>query len=294
MIRKLVVICFVFVISFLSTENMCFADQTIVAKKIDVSPVIDGDAGDSVWDKSKFITTYDNIANLDISLKAVYNDEKIFFLVIYLDKDESSTHKSWRWNKALGTYAMNNDVEDVFVFKWPLSEDTVDLSIFGDNPYSADVWFWKACRTNPVGYADDKIQFLSSIKIEESKKLKSKSGKNMYLVRKGDKGTSSYKSELSGEYKGDKTPRFTNRTPTGSRADIKSKGKWNDGKWTIEFSRLLKTGNDDDVQFDITKSYHFGVSRYEIAGRKVNNNLTQPLYGSGDVGERITLIFDRQ
>ncbi len=92
-------------------------------------------------------------------------------------------------------------------------------------------------------------------------------------------------------YEGDIVGRFINRIPSGSRADIKAKGVWKDGEWTIEFGRALNTGNDDDIQFNIEKSYQFGISRHEIAGRKPNPNLSQALYGSGDISEMLILDF---
>ena len=86
-------------------------------------------------------------------------------------------------------------------------------------------------------------------------------------------------------------PRFTNSIPAGSRADVKAKGVWSYGRWTIEFARTLQTGNGDDIQFDVSKDYLFGVSRYEIAGREPALELKQPLYGSGDISEALTLRF---
>lgn len=129
--------------------------------------------------------------------------------------------------------------------------------------------------------------------MEKATKLKSKSGKTMYLLRMGDKGKPAYRSKIYGEYQGDVVPRFIRRTSSGSRSDIKAKGKWKDGFWTIEFCRALKTNHSDDIQFDVNKEYIFGISRYEIAGRNPNPKLTQPLYGCGDVGEQLKLIFER-
>ena len=113
----------------------------------------------------------------------------------------------------------------------------------------------------------------------------------MYLQRMGDKGKPAYKSEIKLDYQGDNIPQFKKQTPSGSRADIKAKGVWRNENWTIEFARTLNTGYPDDVQFDFTKKYFFGVSRFEIAGRKPNPKSTQPLYGSGDVSEALYLVF---
>ncbi len=114
---------------------------------------------------------------------------------------------------------------------------------------------------------------------------------SMSLIRKGDSGTPAYKSEIPVKYDSDIVHRFISQAPTGSRADIKAKGKWKNGIWTIEFGRALDTGNSDDIRFELNNNYQFGVSRYEIGGRKPNPELDQPLYGSGDISEIITLVF---
>ena len=212
-------------------------------------------------------------------------------MVIYSDPEASRRHKSWIWDSTNNLYVQGNDREDAFVFKWNLESRPIDLRLSSDDIYSADVWSWKACRTDPFGYADDIIQIVGTRDVKYSMKLPSRSGKDRYLLRKADSGTSAYKSNLPVDYAGYRVHRFANVIPTGSRADIRAKGVWNDGIWTIEFSRELQTGNEDDVAFDTKKSYEFGVSRYQIAARKANPKLSQPLYGSGDINEILTLVF---
>jgi hypothetical protein len=268
-----------------------YADQTLIARKVNQEPVIDGVAADKVWSKAQQITTHDKIADIDMTLKAVYTDKEIFFLVSYPDKDESRIHRSWVWNKKTEEYDGGKDREDAFVLKWNMEDKSVDLSVFADNLYTADVWFWKACRTDPSGYADDKVQRLSAEPIKKAKEISHKSGQKMYLQRSGDTGKSAFKSTMLIEYKGDVVPRFIPKKPTLSRADIKAKGTWTDGRWTIEFGRKLNTGHEDDILLNTKDTFLFGVSRYEVAGRDAEPDSEQPLYGSGDVGERLTLKF---
>jgi hypothetical protein len=290
--KRVVVTTFFLILSVvLPITGTSQSARTIIASKVVQAPIIDGIDTDPAWAKAQEIITHDKVADIDITLKAVYTDKDIFFLVIFPDPDESRSHKSWVWDKGRKLYNVGNDREDSFVFKWNMGSKPVDLSIYAVNSYKADIWFWKACRTDSVGYADDKIHSLSPLYTKDSTKLTSRTGTTMYLLRKGDSGSAAYKTKLPVEYEGDVLPRFTNQTPSGSRADVKAKGIWKDGKWTIEFRRMRNTGNNDDVQFDLKKSYYFGVSRYEIAGRKVNKRLTQPLYGSGDISEVLTLIF---
>ena len=52
----------------------------------------------------------------------------------------------------------------------------------------------------------------------------------------------------------------------GDRADITAAWKWENGVWTIEFSRALTTGSETDVQFsDLTAMYYFGIAVFENA-----------------------------
>jgi Ethylbenzene dehydrogenase/Carbohydrate family 9 binding domain-like len=41
--------------------------------------------------------------------------------------------------------------------------------------------------------------------------------------------------------------------------DVKAKGVWLNGVWTVELMRKLNTGHNDDVQFDTTKGYYFDM-----------------------------------
>ncbi len=62
----------------------------------------------------------------------------------------------------------------------------------------------------------------------------------------------------------------------GSFADVKTKGVWKDGTWTVMMSRKLKTGNVDDVQFNTRRKYPFGVAVFDNAHR-LNSHNSEPL-----------------
>ena len=269
----------------------CSAEQNIAAVKVDNPPVIDGNDNDPVWSIAKQLTTLNKQKELSIAMKAVYTDKDIYILVTFQDPDESRTHKSWTWDNGLRLYKVGNDREDVFMIKWNMAPEPIDLSIYSDNSYLADIWFWKACRTDPVGYADDKMHKQGSEKERDATKLTSKTGKVIFLNRSGDIGTSAYKMDLKSEFEGETLPRYINRQPSGSRGDVRAKGTWKYGVWTIEFARALDTGNPDDVHFELGKKYLLGVSRHEVAGRPPNEKLSQPLYGTGDINEMLWLHF---
>jgi len=267
-----------------------YADQTIISQKVIQPPIINGIADEPEWKKAVPIIVHENVNNIEITIKTIYTDKEIFFLVTFPDTDESRRHRTLIWDKEKKMYVIGPDREDSFVFKWSMEPQRIDLSIHADKPYTSDIWYWKSCRTDPMGYADDKIALLSMTKLPYSSKMISKKGYTFYSKRSGDKGSAAYEDlDIPLDYKGDSIPLFKNITPTDSRADIKAKGQWKDNQWTIEFKRLLFTGNPDDIQFNPTERYQFGIARYEISGLKPDPK--EQFYGAGDVVETLFIQF---
>ncbi len=62
---------------------------------------------------------------------------------------------------------------------------------------------------------------------------------------------------------------------TGSKADIAVSAVHTGSGWVLEFSRKLNTGNADDVVFDITKQYPFGLAIFNNAAiaHEIKTNL---------------------
>ena len=280
-------------ILFSSIPFAAYAAQDLVVIPVAKPPIIDGIADDPAWLNAPAITSLDKASQLPVTIKAVYTDTKIFIQVSFPDPDESRTHKSWIWDQGRDIYTVGHDREDIFIIKWNMEPEPVDLSIYSINAYKSDIWYWKACRTDSNGFADDKSHLLSPAEDRDATNIVSSSGNTMYLLRTGDEGESAYKIDLISEYQGDVLPRYIIQEPEGSRSDVRAKGTWQNGRWTIEFGRKLATGNEDDVQFVPDNRYVFGISRYEIAGRKPNTKLSDPLYGTGDVSETLWLQFKK-
>lgn len=267
--------------------------ESLTAVKTDTLLTVDGMELENMWSQAKATVVHDDIAKIDITVKVLYNEQDIFVLVRFPDPDESRTHKSWVWNQSQKVYEMGPDREDIFVIKWYMEFDPKGLSLFAGKPHKADVWYWKANRTDPSGYADDKIQFLKTEREKRDTKITASDGTVLYLTRKGDQGDGAYASNLVVEYKSDQEPRFVNVSPSGSRADVKAKGVWRDGEWTIEFKRALNTGHGDDLALDVNKTYTLGLSRFEVAGNRSDPKSDQPLYGAGDVHQALILSFQK-
>jgi len=268
-----------------------FEGKSLLSISVNSPPIVDGSAADECWALAPALTTHDPIADLDIELRSVYVGGEIFILVKFADKTENREHRTLLWDKNQKVYMTGPRREDVFVIKWSREFTPIDLTLSSDDEYKADIWYWKANRTDHSGFADDKFQLYSINKLPESVQLVSKTGRPHYLARSGDSGEAAYKVLVYEKYVGDKASKFGYQKPSGSRADIRAKGLWKNGFWTIEFQRKLDTGNQDDVQLIPPQRYLFGVSRFEIAGRQPEPDMDEPLFGSGDISEHLWLTF---
>lgn len=286
--KKLITLISLIVISVCSHQAL--AEKQVISKKVTKAPLIDGQI-ESSWQQAQETVTHDALAKIDIRIKSVYTDDEVFFLIRFIDATENRFHKNLVWEKSTASYKIGPTREDTVVLKWNLEAFPVDLTVSSDQQYSADIWYWKSFRTDHANRADDKYQIYSSTPSKKGHRVISKKGRTFYLTRKGDKGRSSYKNNVPIEFKGEHISGYKLRAPKGSRADVRAKGVWKDGMWTVEFARKLDTGQIDDVYFEKGLSYQFGVSRYEIAGRKKMEGIENPLFGSGEITEHLLLKF---
>ncbi len=71
-------------------------------------------------------------------------------------------------------------------------------------------------------------------------------------------------------------PYYISQRPGGSAGDIEGKGVYRNGTWHLELKRKLITGYDDDVQFDITRTYRFSIAVHDNSRGAANKG-----YGKG-------------
>lgn len=268
------------------------ADTELDCAWAEEAPEIDGHGVDTAWSRAKAVVTRDAVADIDVALRCVYTDERIFLLASFPDATENRRHKTHVWDASESRYRIGPRREDTFILKWSMEPGEIDFSLSADAPYRADIWYWKAYRSDPQGHADDKHHLYTNEPLPRSKKLLSKSGRRFYLLRRGDEGHSTYKSKLHVFNEGPEIDGYELRAPSGSRADVRARGAWADGVWHVEFARALDTTHADDVQFVPGQRYRFGISRYEIAGGATDPALEIPSYAAGEVGEVLSLGFE--
>ena len=263
-------------------------EMTLVSVPVMDAPVIDGRANEAFWTTAPAITTLDYSSQRPITIRSVFTAQEIFFLVTFPETTPSETHKTWTWDPKEEVYREGPDREDVFIFKWSMSGNDVDLRLRDPEPHRGDIWFWKARRTNPAGFADDKWQSVSLTPGPSSRKIPSSRG-SLHFQRWGDSGKPAWEEKFFFDYQGDRLSKYIPVQPEGSRADVRAKGVWSNKQWTIEVGRKLNTGHDDDVVFRPGALHLFGVSCYAMAYDTPHESWSQPLYRTGDVFDRLFL-----
>lgn len=268
------------------------AAQEVPSMRVDVAPVIDGLDDDPAWQETKPVAVKDRASGAMILIRSVHTGEALYFSVRFPDNARNPLHKPWLWNAEQRAYDEGPHREDTFVFKWNMAGRPVDLSNFSDDDYTADIWYWKANRTDPAGYADDKTHHLGSQPAKGATELTSATGRTRFLTRSSDAGKAAYTEYTPSAHEGQSVDRYPPATPQGSRADVRAKGRWDNGMWHIEFERRLDTGHDDDVRFDPAGggSYLFGVSIFSLYGRPHDPD-SPNYYGRGRISAPLLLTF---
>jgi hypothetical protein len=166
-----------------------------------------------------------------------------------------------------------------FAMSGPFTADKIDGSEF-----TADVWHWKANRSNVAGLAHDKFWRVSRTPFEGSREFRTPSGEAVHLARPSDAGDQLYKpvrhhmkqNEIMSGYD-------VNPAPQGSVADVRARGVWQAGRWYLELSRLLNTGHDDDSTIPAAGTIEIAVAVFDAVSYNVVDG------GGHSVSEKLVL-----
>ncbi len=294
-------------------------DLVLVSKKVKSEPT---DAGSSQWNKAKqakiVLTGSGSFEGKIIEQKAksVHTKDEIFFLFEWPDKNKSMDKNSWKFSG--GKFAKVKANEDRLGVLWEINRidkfANKGCAILCHNEsknnkewyYSvnsqrekADLWHWKAVRSNPVGYTEDGFVIENPSKEPEKgrkrdagSKTKAKSNRTKDKLKPSHMQDPSKSASIAGSLlvteaveikdysafkEGDVIPGYMlHPVWKDSFADVKTTGVWKDGKWTVMMSRKLKTGHDDDVQYNTRKKYSFSIGVFDNSGAEHSYN-SEPL-----------------
>jgi len=227
-------------------------------------PAVDGAAGDAAWAEApRFpVEVQGASGRFTVTSAAVWNAERIWFLLRWPDRDRSDRHRPWTWSSEEKAYVAGREIEDAVALGFPREGRLGDCMLSGTEA-AIDLWTWRAGRTDPAGYAEDGTLTLSFSRITRANSYQTRSGRTVWIKETADAGTLPYQSQVAGAFAGERIPRYVARTPSGSAADVTAKGVWKDGFWTVEFSRRLATGDPGDVVFAPGRDLWFSVAVFD-------------------------------
>lgn len=245
------------------------APQTLTALLADHPIRLDGQIDD--WqDVAGIVVPLSGTGGADrVELRAAIRGTRIYVLAIWDDPSKSDLHKPFRWNEASQTYEKTDAMEDRFALSLRISGDFSANKLDGSE-FAADVWHWKAHRSNPVGLVHDKWWRVSRIPFEKSRPFETPDGETVHILRSSDAGDQLYKLVRYHTKQREIMPLYeVNRAASGSIADVNARGVWRDGRWYLEMSRRLNTGNEDDAVIPADGMVPFAIAVFD----GVSNNL---------------------
>lgn len=250
--------------------------QTITVAPLPAAPVVDGDDRDWKEKAAQTIPVTGPLFIASVTVKAGVHGDEVFFLLQWADNHADIQHKPFIWDSKAGRYVAGNLREDRFSIQFAMEGD-YDVNWFSGNAYSADMWHWKAARSNPIGLAHDKMTIIGMTPVKKAYQGKTEDGQTVYIQRPGDAGGKLYTTRRYRRHDQDVMPKYVlNHSVSGSVADVSAKGVWREGQWTLELRRKLNTGHPDDVVFAPGKGVPGGIAVFDRSGDK-NHNISDNL-----------------
>ncbi|MEN9359968.1 MAG: hypothetical protein RL095_1503 [Verrucomicrobiota bacterium] len=174
-----------------------------------------------------------------VSLRAAVNGDRVYLVLRFPCKEPMTKHKPWLWNAAERRFVVGPEREDSLCIRLLQSERP--------GAVTCDTWYWGACRLSE-GAADDLLQVFSLEEPAQSLKSVAPDGTPHFLVSTPDEGLRPWSGNYDVKTLHLNPNRYEALPPTGSRMDVKCKGEWKEGFWTVEFSRALDTVQTDDLR----------------------------------------------
>lgn len=249
----------VFITSVLVTFALSSTAQELplewISSYTGTPPGMDGDI-DEVWDSAipLAVTVREALGGTGprvVVMRALHTDTSLYVLAQWPDTTRSDMRDPYVWHSESGRYERPTLADDQFALEFPLDGE-FEVSMLPENiSYTADVWHWKAGRSNLDGWVDDKRHIISTEPVDGALPYQLGGRAVVYIARPMDEGLAAYKTvEPPQSYRGDVLPSYDIQVPSGSQSDIRGKGLHNGAEWTLEMTRRFNTGNADDTLID--------------------------------------------
>jgi hypothetical protein len=265
--------------------------------------VIDGRA-EPMWETARPVRVTlgeGSQGSVEVTLRALRTETHLYLLVRWPDRTESLgrflEHRAGAWRPGRGR-------EDRLNIAWEiggsvpgfartgcqgLCHKTAGVMKTGGPGETIDLWYWMAQRTNPLGVADDWVLGHEVAPVEgatsgrrpdaptggpwEANWNEAAGRPGLAFPARVKPGPVLLKRDAvplspAARFRpGDRLPREVLVPPSGPRAGIEARGRWEGGAWTVELRRALSTRDADDVQFSGPGPWLLAVSIHDDAER---------------------------
>lgn len=245
--------------------------QTISVGKLATAPALDGSDADWQNIPATVVPVAKKPSTSTVEVKAVSVRAGIFGDDVYLflqwdDPTRDEQHKPFVWDAAQNKYVTAELWEDRIAVEFAMKGDyTTDW--FSGKSFEADMWHWKAARSNPLGLVHDQMTIIGTDPVAKAFKATATNGREIFIRRPSDAGDELYDTKRYGTREQDTMPKYVlTENPKGSVTDIHCRGVWQDGKWNLEIRRKLNTGNPDDIVFAPGAAVPAGIAVFDHSG----------------------------
>lgn len=295
----------IFILGFAST---LFAQTTLTVTQ--GTPVLDGVTSAGEWTSTPLVTP------IGVTINAMADGQFLYLSASWADTTNNDTKKQWSFD---GTTWTQDGDEDRIAFVWDMGDNGADGATctqmcHGDGLMrtttgKVDVWHWKAARTNPMGFVDDKHWDTTDRQSDPGIKAyldNSDNGNGVpnFMASNDPNSNSIFLTEdqtaqnvfdpfsvISGNedlaivfdssanfVNGDVIPGYKLQIPSGDRASVQAAGKHENGVWTVEFKKPY-AGTDYDFEVVPGSSVEFTHEIFNNEGKwHATNGLNTTVY----------------
>jgi hypothetical protein len=196
---------------------------------------------------------------LAVEAAAATDGRRLYVLFTWPDGDLSGRHLPWTWNLSSKAYERVEVLDDGLAVMWRMS------GAAGKTRREFDLWIWRAGREGTGTHASDAKLIVDDEPFYMASKLRA--GRAGSWARLDfDKGRLPYEIMLPSSFSGPEVASYRPRSPDGSASDVRSIGSWSAGRWIVEMSRDLDTGQADDIPFEMEGTCVLAVSLLQGKG----------------------------
>ena len=267
---------------------------------------LDGVADESAWSAAPEVTVplaFGTVENAQ--LKALYTDEDIIIRVRWADATEDRLHHPWVWDEKSGSYKEGPQVEDSLMFSFEAGCEWFPSFLAGYD-FDFDAWRWLAGRTDPLGQVLDLSGSMKNAQLSFNQQYTPRYDEDDWNLRITDTqeghlhwplekldhqyllvpvlDTVYYHANLDGvrgqEFArqlqpptGDMlstasvAPQYEPLKLQGNAAEVRGKGRWENGFWTVELRRPLITEGGGSYDIQMNRLTQFSLQVYDRAER---------------------------